>query len=70
MSQIETHDSHHFIQNDKVLDMDSPGTIGNRIMRKLGLASQVAEAIRTITTNNTSQYTRVTTKDCGLGRLQ
>ena len=32
---------------------ESPGTIGRNIVRRLGLASQVAEAIRSPNNNNT-----------------
>jgi len=43
-----------FIMNDEVLNnVGSPGTIGSRIIRRLKLASQVAEAIGK-STNNTS----------------
>ena len=36
------------------LSPESPGTIGRKIVRRLGLASQVAEAIRSPNNNTTN----------------
>ena len=56
MSQVETDDSYPFnFDDDKVLDnVDSPRKIGNRIIKRLGLASQVTEAIGKPTKNTNS----------------
>ena len=55
--ELKTNDSHLHMDNDFVLNQ-SPGTVGNRIISRLRLASQVAKAIGK-STNNTSQCTRV-----------
>ena len=46
----DLHDDDHLFEN---VSPESPGTIGRNIVRRLGLASQVAEAIRS-PNNNTS----------------
>ena len=45
----DLHDDDHLFED---MSPESPGTIGRNIVRRLGLASQVAEAIRS--NNNTS----------------
>ena len=45
----DLHDDNHLFEDKSP---ESPGTIGRNIVRRLGLASQVAEA----TNNSTSDY--------------
>ena len=42
----------------KDMSPDSPGTIGKNIIRRLGLASQVAKAIRSPNNNTTAPVHR------------
>ena len=49
----EMNDNHHLFKD---MSPESPGTIGKNIIRRLGLASQVAKAIRSSNNNTIALY--------------
>ena len=49
----DLHDDDHLFED---MSPESPGTIGRNIVRRLGLASQVVEAIRSSNNNTSLNY--------------
>jgi len=59
MSELD--DQYLFMDDDNVLpsSMESPNTVGKNMSRRLGLASQMADAIRS--NNNSSVFNKIKT---------